>query len=114
MRGALGGSRVVLICEQMTESLLICLAGGALGLLLSLASTYWLAAHWRNLPRAESVHVDGWVLTFTLALVLAAARSWPALCPPFRPPEKGCFRDCAIPRERWAAAPPGRGCARRC
>jgi predicted permease len=73
VRGALGGSRVRLICEQMTESLLICLAGGGLGLLLSLASTYWLAAHWRNLPRAESVHVDGWVLTFTLALVVAAA-----------------------------------------
>jgi len=73
VRGALGGSRVVLICEQMTESLLICLAGGGLGLLLSLTSTYWLAAHWRNLPRAESVHVDGWVLTFTLALVVAAA-----------------------------------------
>src|ERR1700678_563292 len=73
VRGALGGSRVVLICEQMTESLLICLAGGALGLLLSLASTYWLAAHWRNLPRAESVHVDAWVLVFTLALVVAAA-----------------------------------------
>ena len=73
VRGALGGSRFVLICEQMTESLLICLAGGGLGLLLSLASTYWLAAHWRNLPRAESVHVDGWVLTFTSALVVAAA-----------------------------------------
>ena len=73
VRGALGGSRVVLICEQMTESLLICLAGGGLGLLLSLASTYWLAAHWRNLPRAESVHIDGWVLTFTLVLVAAAA-----------------------------------------
>ncbi|MFY9852910.1 MAG: FtsX-like permease family protein, partial [Terracidiphilus sp.] len=73
VRGALGGSRVVLICEQMTESLLICLAGGALGLLLSLASTYWLAAHWRNLPRAESVHVDVWVLAFALALVAAAA-----------------------------------------
>jgi predicted permease len=73
VRGALGGSRVVLICEQMTESLLICMAGGVLGLLLSLASTYWLAAHWHNLPRAESVHVDGWVLTFTLALVVAAA-----------------------------------------
>ena len=73
VRGALGGSRVVLICEQMTESLLICAAGGGLGLMLSLATTYWLASHWRNLPRAESVHVDGWVLTFTLALVVAAA-----------------------------------------
>jgi predicted permease len=73
VRGALGGSRVVLICEQMTESLLICVAGGGLGLLLSQVSTYWLAAHWRNLPRAEYVHVDGWVVTFTLALVVAAA-----------------------------------------
>lgn len=73
VRGALGGSRVVLICEQMTESLLICLAGGGLGLLLSLVSTYWIAAHWRDLPRAESVHIDGWVLTFTLALAVAAA-----------------------------------------
>ncbi|HEY2858461.1 MAG TPA: ABC transporter permease [Terracidiphilus sp.] len=70
IRGSLGGSRLALIREQMTESLLICVAGGALGLLLSLASTYWLAAHWRNLPRAESVHVDGWVFTFAASLVL--------------------------------------------
>ena len=73
IRGALGGSRFVLIREQMMESLLICLAGGGLGLLLSLASTQWLAAHWRNLPRADSVRVDGWVLTFASGLVVATA-----------------------------------------
>ena len=71
IRGSLGGSRLALIREQMTESLLICVAGGGLGLLLSLASTQWLAAHWRNLPRADSAHVDGWVLTFAAGLVLA-------------------------------------------
>ena len=71
IRGSLGGSRLALIREQMTESLLICVAGGGLGLLLSLASTQWLAAHWRNLPRADSVHVDGWVFTFAAGLVLA-------------------------------------------
>jgi len=71
IRGSLGGSRLALIREQMTESLLICVAGGGLGVLLSLASTQWLAAHWRNLPRADSVHVDGWVLTFAAGLVLA-------------------------------------------
>jgi hypothetical protein len=54
----------------MTESLLICVAGGGLGLLLSLASTHWLAANWRNLPRADSVHVDGWVFTFAAGLVV--------------------------------------------
>ena len=37
VRGALGGSRLTLIGEQMTESLLICIAGGTLGLLLSFA-----------------------------------------------------------------------------
>jgi hypothetical protein len=73
IRGALGGSRLALIREQMTESLLICLAGGGLGLLLSLASTRWLAAHWRNLPRADAVHVDGWVFAFALGLVVATA-----------------------------------------
>jgi predicted permease len=73
IRGALGGSRLALIREQMTESLLICVAGGGLGLLLSLASTRWLAAHWRNLPRADTVHVDGWIFAFALGLVVATA-----------------------------------------
>jgi len=71
IRGSLGGSRLALIREQMTESLLICVAGGGLGLLLSLASTHWLAANWRNLPRADSVHVDGWVFAFAVGLVVA-------------------------------------------
>src|SRR5580658_4660242 len=70
IRGSLGGSRLALIREQMTESLLICLAGGGLGLLLSLASTQWLAAHWRNLPRADAAHVDGRVFMFAAGLVL--------------------------------------------
>jgi len=70
IRGSLGGSRSALIREQMTESLLICFAGGGLGLLLSFVSTHWLAANWRNLPRAESVHMDGWVFAFAAGLVL--------------------------------------------
>lgn len=70
IRGSLGGGRLALIREQMIESLLICAAGGCLGLLLSLTSTRWLASNWRNLPRAETVHVDGWVFAFASALVL--------------------------------------------
>ena len=73
IRGALGGSRLALIREQMTESLLICVAGGGLGLLLSLTSTQWLAAHWHNLPRADTVHMDGWVFAFAFGLVVATA-----------------------------------------
>lgn len=73
IRGALGGSRLTLIREQMTESFLICVAGGTLGLLLSLAVTHWLASHWHDLPRAEAIHLDGTVLAFSLALVFLTA-----------------------------------------
>ena len=69
VRGALGGSRLTLIREQMTESLLICIVGGGLGLVVSMLTTRWLAGHWRDLPRAESIHVDGTVLSFSVGLI---------------------------------------------
>jgi predicted permease len=69
VRGALGGSRLTLIAEQMTESLLICFAGGTLGLLLSFLATRWLADHWNDLPRAEAIHLDVTVLAFSIGLV---------------------------------------------
>jgi putative ABC transport system permease protein len=72
IRGALGAQRTTLIREQLTESLLICLAGGAAGLLLSMAATQWLAVHWKDLPSAQSIRVDGTVLAFVSALVFAA------------------------------------------
>ena len=73
IRGALGAQRWTLIREQLTESLLICVAGGAAGVLLSLAATKWLASAWKDLPSAESIHVDGVVLGFACALVFSAA-----------------------------------------
>ena len=73
VRLALGGSRRTLILEQMSESLLICLVGGGLGLLLSIFATQWLARHWQGLPRANGIHVDGTVLAFTLAVSLLTA-----------------------------------------
>jgi predicted permease len=73
VRGALGGSRLTLIREQLTESLLICVAGGALGLLLSYSATNWLAGHWRDLPRADAIHIDGTVMAFALGLVFLSA-----------------------------------------
>jgi predicted permease len=73
IRGALGAQRFTLIREQLTESLLICIAGGVAGVLLSLAATHWLASAWKELPSAESIHVDGAVLVFACALIFAAA-----------------------------------------
>jgi putative ABC transport system permease protein len=73
IRGALGARRWTLIREQLVESLLICLTGGALGVALSLSATHWLAASWKNLPTAQSIHVDGAVLGFACAIILVAA-----------------------------------------
>ncbi len=73
VRGALGGNRFTLIREQLTETLLICLAGGTLGLLLSYSATNWLAAHWHDLPRADAIHLDGAVMAFAVALVFLSA-----------------------------------------
>jgi predicted permease len=70
VRGALGGTRLDLISQQMAESLLICVAGGALGLLLSFLVTDWLAAHWKYLPRAEAIHPDAGVLAFAIGLIV--------------------------------------------
>lgn len=73
IRSALGASRVTLVRQQLVESLLISLAGGAIGTLLSLAGTKWMVGAWRDLPSAQSIHADGTVLLFVCALVLATA-----------------------------------------
>jgi predicted permease len=73
IRGALGAQRLTLIRAQLAESLLICLAGGAGGVLLSLAATKWMASTWKDLPSAVGIHVDGIVLAFAGALIFSAA-----------------------------------------
>ena len=73
VRGALGGSRLVLIAEQMTESLLISIAGGTFGVLLSYGATQWLANNWNGLPRAEAIHLDAPVLIFAAGLIICTS-----------------------------------------
>jgi predicted permease len=72
IRSALGARRLALIREQLAESLLIAVAGGLVGVLLSIAGTHWLVSVWQDLPSAESIHVDGVVLAFACGLVVAA------------------------------------------
>lgn len=73
IRSALGAQRATLIREQMAESVLICAAGGVSGILLSLGATEWLAKTWKDLPTAQSIHMDGAVIAFACALMFAAA-----------------------------------------
>jgi predicted permease len=72
IRSALGSGRVSLIRQQLTESILICVIGGALGLLLAVGATEWLIRHWTELPRGYDIHPDGLAIGFALAITLLA------------------------------------------
>lgn len=73
IRSALGAQKIVLIRGHLMESLLVCVAGGVAGVLLSVMATRWLVAEWKDLPSAQSIQPDGVVLGFACALVFAAA-----------------------------------------
>jgi putative ABC transport system permease protein len=73
IRTALGAGRLTLIRQQMAESLLISVAGGAAGLLFSLAATKWLVSIWKDLPSAQSIQTDSAVLAFAGGLVVLTA-----------------------------------------
>jgi predicted permease len=70
---ALGAGRITLIRVQLIESLLVSIAGGIVGSLLSSSATNWLARTWIELPNAQSIRADAVVLAFVSALVLASA-----------------------------------------
>ena len=83
VRRALGAGRTVLAAQLLTESLVLSLTGGCLGLGLAAASLRALVAFGpRDFPRLEEAHIDPRVLLFTLFLSLFAATTsalWPAL-----------------------------------
>ena len=73
MRAALGAGRGVLIRQLLTESVLLAAVGGALGILLSWWATRVLATLTQSvLPRMAGVHMDLWVLGFTVAISLTS------------------------------------------
>jgi predicted permease len=72
MRSALGGSRMRLIGPQITESVLICLAGGVLGLVLAGVAVRWLTTYWLDLPRADAIHIDAAVLAYAVGITFLA------------------------------------------
>ena len=72
IRTALGAGRLRLARQLLTESVLLALAGGALGVTFA----YWgvrtfVSMAPANFPRIAAVRVDGGVLLFTLAIAVA-------------------------------------------
>ena len=73
IRAALGAKRKVLMRQVLTESMLLAILGGALGLLLSFwAKDLLLAMSPADFPRASAVSIDGRVLLFSLLVTLFA------------------------------------------
>jgi putative ABC transport system permease protein len=71
IRGALGASRAALVRQLLAESLLLSLAGAAVGLLLAGLALeglrIWSPA---NLPRVDEVSIDATVLAFTFGIAV--------------------------------------------
>ena len=77
IRSSLGATRIRLIRQMLTESLLVAGLGTALGIGLAYSSVSWLSATLRNLDNAPpswiTFDIDLPVLTFTVAAMLVAA-----------------------------------------
>ena len=70
IRSALGADRMSLVRQLLTESVLLALGGGIIGLLLARWSVASLVALNPNLPRASEITVDVRVMLFTLGVAV--------------------------------------------
>jgi predicted permease len=88
MRVALGASRGRLVRQCLTESGILGLAGGVLGVWLAALGSRPFAAFWPgSLPRAEEVQLDWHVLVFALAVSLVSGLLF-GLAPALRAPTR--------------------------
>ena len=73
IRTALGGGRMRLMRERLTESLLISVMAGAVGISIAWAALQLLVKMRPDMNRVESIRIDGGVLLFTIAAIASCA-----------------------------------------
>jgi predicted permease len=89
MRVALGARRSRLIRQCITESAVLGLSGGVLGIFVAAASLHPFLALWPgNLPRANEIHMDWRVLCFAVGTSLVCGLCF-GLTPALRVPMHG-------------------------
>jgi putative ABC transport system permease protein len=73
IRASLGGSRWKLLGEQVTESLLLAMAAGAIGIPMAWIEVKWLTLVRPDVARIHSVQMDGTVILFAIGVVAFSA-----------------------------------------
>jgi len=73
IRASLGGSRIRLLREQLTESAVLAIAAGVIGLPLAWFGTKWLIHTRPDLARVNSVHMDSVTFLFGLGMVVVSS-----------------------------------------
>jgi predicted permease len=72
IRSALGGSRWRLIREQLMESVVLSVVGGAIGLEVAYLAVQWVVRTRQDMARADAIHMDGPAVLFAIGIMLAS------------------------------------------
>jgi predicted permease len=70
IRSAMGGSGWRLVREQLMESQVLSLLGGAIGLELAYVGVQWVAQARQDLARANAIHIDWMVIAVAVGLTV--------------------------------------------